>query len=142
MIRVFNPQQDSEPVLDIWLRASIKAHAFVPAAFWESNLPSMRDTYLPNSQTFVYVENERVKGFFSLCSNVLAAVFVDPDCWRCGIGAKLVEKALTLRRDLTLTVYAQNTASVEFYKKQGFAVVGKQLDKHTGCPELVMEFKA
>lgn len=53
MIRHFN-SRDMDKVLDIWLRASVKAHNFVDGKFWEARLEDIRDMYIPDSETFVY----------------------------------------------------------------------------------------
>ena len=46
LIRDFR-DDDMERVLDIWLRASQQAHAFIDADFWRQRLQDMRDVYLP-----------------------------------------------------------------------------------------------
>jgi len=48
MIRYFN-SRDMDKVLDIWLRASVKAHDFVDGKFWEARLEDIRDMYIPDS---------------------------------------------------------------------------------------------
>lgn len=72
MIRQYQGH-DIEAVLDIWLRASIEAHDFVAASFWESQLDDMRNLYIPGSETWVYEQDGAVLGFYSLCDNHLAA---------------------------------------------------------------------
>ena len=52
MIRPYHPT-DSDAVLDLWLRASILAHDFVPESFWREQLPAMRELYLPQAETLV-----------------------------------------------------------------------------------------
>ncbi len=49
MIRPFRPD-DLEPVLAIWLAASLRAHDFIAPEFWASKLDDMRDIYLPAAQ--------------------------------------------------------------------------------------------
>lgn len=129
-------------VLDIWLRASIKAHGFVPTAFWESKIDDMRKTYIPESDTYVFIEDEMIKGFFSLHGNTLAAMFVSPDFQGKGIGRQLMDKAKSLRTKLNLTVYQKNPRSIDFYQKSGFMVVREQVDEHTGHMEFLMEYTA
>lgn len=53
MIRKYN-ENDIDTVLTIWLDASIKAHDFVEAGFWQSQVENMRNIYLPASETWVY----------------------------------------------------------------------------------------
>ncbi|MBE0368176.1 GNAT family protein [Pseudoalteromonas aurantia] len=78
MIRQYK-QEDSELVLDIWLQASIKAHDFVAAEFWGSQVSNMREIYIPASKTYVFEIDGGVIGFYSLYENLLAAIFVSPE---------------------------------------------------------------
>ncbi|MBD2796811.1 GNAT family N-acetyltransferase [Xenorhabdus sp. 18] len=140
MIRSFT-EADMDAVLSIWLDASIKAHHFVAAEFWQSQVNNMRNTYIPASEVYVYVQGSRVTGFYALHGNNLAAVFVSPDKQGQGIGKSLVNDAKNRRTELTLSVYQQNQASYEFYLSQGFDVVSEEIDKNTGCQEYFMCLK-
>lgn len=64
MIRPLEPE-DTDTVLEIWLRSSVAAHDFVPRSYWEGKLDEMRTRYLPDSRTFVYQDEsaESVCGF-------------------------------------------------------------------------------
>lgn len=131
---------DMDDVLNIWLEASIKAHHFVEKEFWESHVDDMRETYIPNSDTYVFSENGIIKGFFSIHADSLAAMFVDPDAQGKGIGRQLMNKAKSLRKKLSLTVYRENEQGVRFYRKCGFRSVAERVDEHTGHIELLMEY--
>lgn len=131
-------EADIDQVLAIWLSASIQAHAFVPSAFWASQVEAMRDIYLPVAETWVFEEEGRVIGFYCLVEATLAAIFVSPDRQGRGIGSALIEDAKQRRDSLTLTVYQANRPSVGFYQKHGFVIHAEQLDANTGQPELVM----
>ncbi|PHM60236.1 N-acetyltransferase [Xenorhabdus ishibashii] len=137
MIRPFT-KADMDTVLSIWLEASIKAHGFVGAEFWQSQVKNMRNIYIPTSEVYVYVQNSNIVGFYALHENNLAAVFVSPDKQGQGIGKALVDDAKNRRTELTLSVYRQNQASYEFYLSQGFYVVSEEIDEHTGCQEYFM----
>ena len=139
MIRAFE-SSDMNDVLNIWLGASIGAHGFVGKEFWESRVDDMRETYVPDSDTYVYSENGTVKGFFSLHADSLAAMFVSPDAQGKGIGQQLMKKAKSLRRKLNLTVYLENEKSILFYRKCGFKPVEERVDEHTGHIEILMEY--
>jgi len=139
MIRAFEPS-DMNDVLHIWLEASIEAHGFVGREFWESRIDDMRETYIPDSDTYVFSENGTVKGFFSLHGDSLAAMFVSPDAQGKGIGQQLMNKAKSLRRKLNLTVYRENKKSIQFYGKCGFKQVKERADEHTGYIEILMEY--
>ncbi|AIA75794.1 N-acetyltransferase [Vreelandella sp. 21] len=133
-------ETDIDQILEIWLSASIKAHAFVEAEFWASKVNEMRDVYIPASETFVFESDNQIAGFYSLYGNTLAAVFVSPSLQGRGVGAAMLDDAKSRRECLQLTVYRENTPSINFYKKQGFISLGEQVDEQTGHPELVMEY--
>lgn len=129
---------DIEAVLDIWLEASIKAHNFVPATYWESKLDAMREVYLPASESFVYEKDNVIMGFIAVHHKTLAALFVSPSRQGGGIGSSLIAFVKAKYQALELSVYKANKASIAFYEKHGFTMVGERLDEHTGHPELVM----
>ncbi|MDI9433308.1 MAG: GNAT family N-acetyltransferase [Sedimentisphaerales bacterium] len=139
MIRRFR-DSDMEDVINIWLDASVEAHDFIDRQFWRSKVGDMKDVYLPACETYVYEDEQGIRGFLSLEGNTLAALFVSPECQGQGIGRKLVERAKDLRDHLELCVYKDNHKSVRFYETCGFRSVSEKLDKHTGCPESVMRF--
>lgn len=127
-------------VLDIWLKASVEAHRFVDSEFWEANVDTMRKTYIPASDTYVFVEDGTPKGFFCLCGDTLAAMFVAPESQGRGIGGQLMSKAKSLRHQLDLTVYRENSRAVDFYKKCGFTILTERIDDHTGHVEICMGY--
>jgi len=139
MIRAFK-STDMNDVLDIWLKASIEAHGFVDREFWESKVGDMRTTYIPVSDTYVFLEDNIIKGFFSLHGDTLAAMFVTPGFQGKGIGRKLMEKAKSLRKKMELTVYRENPGSIDFYRKCGFLSIRERVDQHTGHIEILMEY--
>ncbi|MCH8500628.1 MAG: N-acetyltransferase [Aliidiomarina sp.] len=139
MIRDYRAD-DIDHILKIWLSASIKAHDFIESSFWKSKTSEMRDVYIPASETLVYEAGGEVVGFYSLYENNLAAIFVAPGSQGKGVGSLLLDDAKNRRQSLQLTVYKENTLSIEFYKKHGFTLLGEQIDEHTGHPELVMAY--
>ncbi|QEM82635.1 N-acetyltransferase [Halomonas binhaiensis] len=139
MIREYQ-EADINEVLDIWLSASIKAHCFVDAEYWQSKVSDMRSIYIPASETFVLESNGKIAGFYSLFGNTLAAIFVSPDMQGKGMGTALLDDAKGRRERLQLTVYKDNSPSVRFYEKHGFTSHGEQVDVHTGHSELIMEY--
>ena len=137
MIRKSNVD-DIEEILAIWLEASIKAHDFIDPEFWRTQVDNMRDIYVPASETYVYVNNAIIFGFYSLADEMLAAIFVSPAHQGQGIGKALLSHAKTQRRQLRLSVYKENVASYGFYLSQGFVLVSEQTDEHTGHLEYTM----
>ncbi|ODC02887.1 GNAT family N-acetyltransferase [Terasakiispira papahanaumokuakeensis] len=139
MIRTF-VQDDMEAVLSIWLDASIEAHHFIEAAYWQSKVQVMREVYLPASETFVFEREDGVIGFYSLYGDHLAALFVEPQAQGKGIGSALLSDAKKRRAALQLTVYQENPPSVLFYQHQGFEIQQAQQDEHTGHAEWLMTY--
>ncbi|CAM4245090.1 N-acetyltransferase [Vibrio neonatus] len=137
MIREYQAK-DIEAVLDIWLKASIQAHDFVAAEFWQSQVSNMRDIYIPASKTYVFEKEGNIVGFYSLYQNLLAAIFVSPDYQGQGFGKQLISHAKEQCSQLTLNVYKENQAAYRFYLAQGFEVDNEQLCEHTGCAEYAM----
>ncbi|MDD1782552.1 N-acetyltransferase [Enterovibrio sp. ZSDZ35] len=140
MIRKLKPE-DIERILTVWLNASIKAHDFVSAEFWKSQVSNMRDIYIPASETYVYENNGGIVGFYSLYEDMLAAIFVAPEYQGKGIGKELIARVKSQRNALTLSVYKANQASYQFYLKQGFSATSEQLDEHTGHSEYTMKWE-
>lgn len=69
----------------------------------------------------------RIAGFAAVIAGELDGLFVEPDLWKHGIGAALVEAAAHEARmqGLSLTVTANPTARL-FYEKCGFTVEGER----------------
>jgi len=140
MIREYTAD-DIDAVADIWLSASIKAHDFIEPSFWESQVDNMINVYIPDSKTYVYVKDLIIIGFYSLCGNNLAAIFVSPEYQGHGVGKKLMAHAKNQRTSITLSVYKENRKSYQFYLAQGFKVITEQVDQHTGHMEYIMIIK-
>ena len=72
----------------------------------------------------------------------IAAIYVDPDSWRSGAGAALLNVALPKLsddgwREVTLWVFAANTQARRFDEQFGFAADGREkLDEHSGQSEV------
>ena len=141
IVREFN-QADIDQIIEIWLEASIKVHDFMDSEFWKSKVNDMREIYIPSAETYVFEEEDELKGFVSLSGDTLAALFVSPRWQGEGIGKQLILKSKAIRDRLTLTVYRENRRSIEFYRKCGFKIIREQIDDHTGHSELLMEFSS
>ncbi|AEF20573.1 MULTISPECIES: N-acetyltransferase [Pseudomonas] len=140
MIRPYHAN-DTNAVLDIWLSASIQAHAFIDESFWRDQLTAMGEIYLPQAETLVLEEAGQTLGFASLHEHRLAALFIAPGAQGRGLGKRLLNEAKCRRDLLELSVYSANTRACVFYQTCGFAVVAEQNDPHTGHPEQVMRWQ-
>ena len=131
--------QDLDAVVALWLEGSRQAHHFIPFSFWESNALAMKEIYIPQSDTWVYLKPcGEVTGFISLVENYIAALFVQPEMQGGGIGGKLIEKAKFLRDELSLAVYVKNSQACQFYHKHGFQITQTRPEQNTGEVEHLM----
>jgi len=132
--------KDIESTVELWYKTSVITHNFISTAYWRKNKEAMATIYLPNSETFVSVENERIVGFIAISENYLAAIFVDNELQGKGIGKTLLNFIKEKRSTIQLKVFKKNIQSIEFYKSQNFNVVSDNTDEETGELEFLMEW--
>lgn len=135
MIRSYD-ERDVHDLLDVWYRASLVGHPFLPEAFLEKERAEIVERWLPAADTTVYEVDGRVVGFLSLIDNEVGAIFVDPDLHGRGIGRALMDDARERRPYLELTVFEANEVGRRFYETYGFAFVERRVEESTGEPEL------
>lgn len=132
--------KDINKVMDIWLRSTIKAHDFILKEYWDNSYNTVKDVYIPMADTFIYEDEESIKGFISIINNeFIGALFVDIDSQGGGIGKKLINFAIDKYKNLSLAVYKDNVKSVVFYKRMGFTVVKEQVNQDSGYTEYIMQ---
>ncbi|MCC3868891.1 N-acetyltransferase [Terrisporobacter mayombei] len=132
--------KDIDKIMDIWLKSTIKAHDFIDEEYWNKNYDTVKDVYIPMSDTFVYEDKENIKGFISIVNNeFIGALFVDTDCQGSGIGKKLINYAMDKYKKLNLAVYKDNKKSVDFYMNRGFKIAKEQKNEDSGYTEYIME---
>lgn len=140
MIRKFNVD-DTVKVMTIWTKGNFKAHPFIEKDYWLENFNRVKEEYLYKSETYVYIENDEIKGFISLLNkSYIGALFVKNDYIRQGIGKKLLNFVKDKYNSLTLNVYERNVDAILFYNAMGFRNVKIQIDEDTGEKEYIMEW--
>ena len=127
-----------DTVVDIWYKASIQAHGFIPNEYWEKNKISMKNEYIPMSETYVAMNEQEILGFISLLNEYLAALFVKPEIQGTGIGSLLINHGKSLQKNLQLKVYSKNKKSIQFYLNNNFSIISESTDETTGEKELLM----
>ncbi|MFR5133297.1 MAG: N-acetyltransferase [Terrisporobacter sp.] len=139
MIRKLN-EADIDKVMDIWMKSTIKAHDFISKEYWQNNYNTVKEVYIPMSETFVYKDAQGIKGFISEINNeFIGALFVDIDFQGNGIGKQLIDYAVSKYGKLQLTVYKENKKSVEFYINRGFKIIEEQINDDSKHVEYIME---
>ena len=135
-------QEDITKVMTIWTKGNFKAHDVIEKDYWLEIFNKVKNFYLPNSDTYVYVENEEIEGFISIAEkNHIGALFVKQQYQRKGIGRKLINYCKEKYNSLDLNVYDKNGNAIAFYMAMGFKNVGVQIDENTGEKEYIMEWK-
>ena len=139
MIRKLN-EADIDKVMDIWMKSTIKAHDFISKEYWQNNYNTVKEVYIPMSETFVYKDVQGIKGFISVINNeFIGALFVDIDFQGNGIGKQLIDYAVSKYGKLQLAVYKENKKSVEFYINRGFKIIKEQVNEDSGHNEYIMQ---
>ncbi len=139
MIREFK-DTDIDKVMNIWLSSTIKGHEFISKDYWNSNFNDVKSIYIPMSETFIYEDNNEIKGFISILNNnFIGALFVDISYQGQGIGSKLISYVTKKYSNLELAVYKDNVNALNFYLSKGFKINFEQINEDTNFPEYILK---
>lgn len=128
---------DIDRVMTLWLDANLKAHGFVPAAYWRSNFEPVKEM-LPQTEVYVYENTGEIRGFVGLSSEYIEGIFVADEMQSQGIGKCLLDHIKAMKDTLHLNVYQKNTRAIRFYQREGFVIQYEGLDESTGEKEYAM----
>lgn len=140
MIRKFK-ESDIDKIMDIWLNVNIEVHNFIDADYWKSNFEMVK-VMMYNAEIYVYENNNIISGFIGLIDNYIAGVFVDSNFRSQGIGKALIDYVKNIKNKITLNVYDKNIRAIDFYKREGFKALTKNIDDATGEREYEMLWKS
>lgn len=128
-IRMARP--DEREVLEaLQRRASLALEEYREQLTSEPDAIQLPIEQIERGEVIVAELGDRLAGFAAVLIDddiaELDGLFVEPDLWRQGIGAALVDVAVheARRQGLAMTVVA-NPSAQEFYEKCGFTVEGK-----------------
>lgn len=115
---------DTDEAATVWWRARAGAAIPAPVHTREEVGGWFADVLLPDGQTWVAEQGDRVVAVLTLDGDDLDQLYVVPELAGQGIGSMLVELAKQLRPDgLELWVFQTNVAAQEFYRRHGFVEV-------------------
>lgn len=134
---------DRTAILALWLESTNFAHPFIAEHYWRESETIVRDVYLPAARTWVWEDNDVLKGFVSVLEDrFLGALFVTPDALRSGIGKALVRYVQQRFTQLSLEVYQKNQNAVNFYHAMGFRIEDSAWQEDTQHPTWIMSWQA
>lgn len=131
---------DINRVAEIWLDTNRKAHAFIPASYWEHNFASVKEM-LPQAEVYVYETDQGIQGFLGLNGEYIEGLFVSEQAQSHGIGKLLLNHAKGRKPALRLNAYQKNVRAIHFYQREGFQIQREGLDAATGEPDCEMTWR-
>lgn len=134
--------QDSDlnAVTTAWEAATRLAHAFMTDEFIAQERIKVGEVYMPNTDTWVAVENSEVIGFIALMGNEVGALFLQPGFHGKGIGKALMDKAQALHGELEVEVFKENAIGRGFYSRYGFEYLEEKHHDPTGQTLLRLKY--
>ncbi len=132
--------RDLNDLLTAWENASKIAHPFMTNQFFEQERYNIPNLYLPNADTWVAIDGEKVVGFMALIGNEIGGVFVDPSHHGRGFGKMLIDKANSLHSHLEVEVFKKNSIGRGFYDRYGFKFLEEKIHEETGNTLLRLAF--
>lgn len=142
MIRRLQPGEMDE-LIEIWLASTIQAHPFISENYWHESESIVRNVYIPQSATWIYLHQDKMVGFISVLDSLfIGALFVSEPFIGKGIGQSLMEHVKALYPSLSLEVYQKNHRAVHFYHHQGFRIEESAWQNETHHPTWIMSWQA
>ena len=124
-IRLARPEEREQLEALQW-RASLANETDRPHLEAHPDAIDLPAAQIADGQVWVADLDGNIAGFAALLDGELDGLFVEPELWRCGVGAALVETATheARRNGLALSVIA-NPAARGFYERCGFSLEGE-----------------
>lgn len=120
---------DEGASMDLWSRASLIAHPFIPGEGQGERARKMREIYLPHAENWVAESDGRVVALLGLLDAEIGGLFVAPEAQGTGVGRRMVEHAAALHGSLSLDVYEKNARARSFYARMGFVEESRRVDE-------------
>ena len=133
-------KEDIINIMDIWIRSNINAHNFINSTYFYDNFEFVKEI-IQKSEVYVYEIKDNVVGFIGLEEGFIQGIFVDEKYRSKGIGKKLITFCKGKHDRLSLNVYCKNKRAIQFYKREGFKIYKKMLEKENNEYEYVMKWQ-
>lgn len=136
---------DAPEVAELFIASQADALPFVSKLHTPAETRAfITEDVFANCEVWVAIEAGRIVGMMALAGNHIDHLYLRPDCYRRGIGTKLLDVAKNERPDkLTLYAFAVNTRARAFYEHHGFTPVefGDGSGNEAGEPDVLYEWR-
>lgn len=111
---------DLTSVMAIWVKGNFKGNSFIEKDYWLEIYNETKEKFMDVYDTYVFVEENVIKGFVSIKDKKIKAIYVSPSFIRKGVGKKLINFCKDKYDTLILEVYEKNINAILFFSNLGF----------------------
>jgi putative acetyltransferase len=136
---------DEDAAIELWRRTWQQHYPRIDftarVAWWRER---WRNELLPAATITVAEREGALIGFVTVDpkTRYLDQIVVAPEAWGSEVAAALIAEARRLSPSgLELKVNADNARAIHFYKKQGFAITGQDVNPRSGAPIYAMSWR-
>jgi putative acetyltransferase len=135
--------EDEDAAIALWLETWQQAYPQIDfaarATWWRQR---WRSELVPNAAIIVAAQEDALIGFVTIdASGYLDQLVVAPDHWGSELGNALVDEVKRRSPDrITLLVNKDNARAIRFYRRNGFAHAGEDVNPTSGKPVLKMQW--
>ncbi len=115
---------DYAKLIEIWEKAAKDSHHFLSKESFEL-IKSKLVEYFNSLEVYVYKKAGKDVAFMGVKDDKVDMLFCDPDYQGQGIGTFMLNYAINLLNVRFVDVHEDNSAAIEFYKKNGFHEVAR-----------------
>ena len=137
-------EEDLTNVMTIWVKGNFKANSFIEKDYWLEIYNQTKLDFLENYKTYVYIENDEILGFISICDNEIKAIYVKEEKRENGIGTKLLNHCrdnLGENTEMYVKIFEKNMKGILFFSKRQFKNNKIQLNEQFNETEYIMIWK-
>lgn len=131
---------DLTSVMAIWVKGNFKGNSFIEKDYWLEIYNETKEKFMNVYDTYVFVEENVIKGFVSIKDKEIKAIYVSPSFIRNGIGKKLINFCKNKYETLILEVYEKNINAILFFSNLGFKNKKIDIEKAHNEKIFIMEW--
>lgn len=119
-------ENDHPVIIEIWELSVRATHHFLPEAYLQE-IKALLPEILKQVPVYTYTGTDGlIKGFAGVVDQKIEMLFIHPDSRGMGLGRLLTRYCIDVLKAFMVDVNEQNDQAVQFYKKMGFVISGRQ----------------